>query len=140
MLSFISTSFSFLCYLVSREASWKTSYEGWQSYYNIMYYIIIYIMQYNVWLFVTQRTVACQAPQFMGFSRQEYWSGLLFPSPGVLPNPRIKPRSPALQADFLLSHLCEPSRKPNIMYTNNYQWHKFYIHIFYLSWIYTNLL
>ena len=39
----------------------------------------------------------------MGFSRQEYWSGLLFPSPGDLPDPGIKPRSPALQADALTS-------------------------------------
>ena len=39
----------------------------------------------------------------MGFSRQEYWSGLPFPSPGDLPNPGIKPRSPALQADTLTS-------------------------------------
>ena len=37
----------------------------------------------------------------MGFSRQEYWSGLPFPSPEDLPNPGIKPRSPALQADAL---------------------------------------
>ena len=66
---------------------------------------------------MTRWTVACQAPQFMGFSKQEYWSGLLFPSPGGLPNPKIKPRSPALQADSLLSHLCEPSGQPNIMYT-----------------------
>ena len=45
----------------------------------------------------------------MGLSRQEYWSGLPFPSPGDLPNPRIEPRSPALQADSLPS---EPPRKP----------------------------
>ena len=45
--------------------------------------------------FVTLWTVACQAPLSMGFSRQEYWSGLLFPSPGDLPNPGIKPTSPA---------------------------------------------
>jgi len=45
----------------------------------------------------------------MGFSRQEYWSGLPFPSPGDLPNPGIGPRSPALQADSLLS---EPPGKP----------------------------
>ena len=43
------------------------------------------------------------APLFMEFSRQEYWSGLPFPSPGDLPNLGIKPRSPALQADSLLS-------------------------------------
>ena len=47
----------------------------------------------------TPWTVACQAPLSMGFSRQEYWSGLPFPSPGDLPNPGIKPGSPALQAD-----------------------------------------
>ena len=44
-----------------------------------------------------------QAPFPMGFSRQEYWNGLPFPSLGDLPNPGIKPMSPALQADFLLS-------------------------------------
>ena len=44
-------------------------------------------------------TVARQAPLSMGFSRQEYWSGLPFPSPGDLPDPGIKPGSPALQAD-----------------------------------------
>ena len=49
--------------------------------------------------------LACQAPLSMGFSRQEYWSGLPFPSPGDLPNPRTKPRSLALQEDSLP---CEP--------------------------------
>ena len=44
-----------------------------------------------------------QAPLSMEFSRQEYWSGLLFPSPGGLPDPGMKPGSPALQADSLLS-------------------------------------
>ena len=39
-------------------------------------------------------TVACQAPLFMGFSKQEYWSGLPFPPPGDLPHPGIKPASP----------------------------------------------
>ena len=50
---------------------------------------------------VTPWTVAHQAPLSMGFSRQEYWSGLPFPSPGDLPDPGIEPRSPALQADSL---------------------------------------
>ena len=45
---------------------------------------------------VTLRDVACQALLSMGFSRQEYWSGLPFPSPGDLPNPRIEPGSPTL--------------------------------------------
>ena len=57
----------------------------------------------RVWLFATPGTVAHQAPPSMGFSRQEYWSGLPFPSPGDLPDPGIKPRSPALQADALTS-------------------------------------
>ena len=54
-------------------------------------------------------TVARQAPLSMGFSRQEYWSGLPFPSPADLPNPGTEPRSPALQVDSLLS---EPPGKP----------------------------
>ena len=51
------------------------------------------------------QTVAHQAPLSMGFSRQEYWSGLPFPSPGDLPDPGIEPRSPALQSDCLLTEL-----------------------------------
>ena len=47
--------------------------------------------------------IAHQAPLFTGFSRQEYWSGLPFPSPGDLPNPGIEARSPAWQADALSS-------------------------------------
>ena len=50
----------------------------------------------RVWLFATPWTVPYQAPPSMGFSRQEYWSGLPFPSPGDVPDPGIKPRSPAL--------------------------------------------
>ena len=56
-----------------------------------------------VQLFVIPWTVAYQAPLSMGFSRQEYWSGLLFPFPGDLPDPGIEPRSPTLQADALPS-------------------------------------
>ena len=52
----------------------------------------------RVQLFVTPWTAAHQAPPSMGFSRQEYWSGLPFPSPGDLPNPGIKPESPASPA------------------------------------------
>ena len=55
---------------------------------------------------MTPWTVAHQVPLSVGFSRQEYWSGLPFPSPGDLPEPGIEPRSPALQADALTS---EPS-------------------------------
>ena len=58
--------------------------------------------------FVTPWPVACQAPPSMGFSRQEYWSGLLLPSPGDLPDPGMEPKSPALQANTLPP---EPSGK-----------------------------
>ena len=54
-----------------------------------------------VQLFMTPWTVAHQAPLSMGFSRQEYWSGLPFPSPGDLPDPGMELGSPALQADSL---------------------------------------
>ena len=54
-------------------------------------------------LFATLWTVGHQAPVSMGFPRQEYWSGLLFPSPGDLPDPGIEPGSPTLQADALTS-------------------------------------
>ena len=53
----------------------------------------------RVRLFATPWTAAQQAPLSVGFSRQGYWSGLPFPSPGDLANPGIEPRSPALQAD-----------------------------------------
>ena len=63
----------------------------------------------RVRLFATLWTVAHQALLSMGFSRQEYWSGLPFLSPGHLPNPGIEPGSPTLQADSVPS---EPPGKP----------------------------
>ena len=63
----------------------------------------------RVRLFVIPWTVAYQASPSMEFSKQEYWSGLPFPSPGDIPDPGVEPRSPTLQADALLS---EPSGKP----------------------------
>ena len=59
----------------------------------------------SVQLFVTPWTIACQALLSLEFSRQEYWSGLSFPSPGDLSDPGIEPGSPAVQADSLLSEL-----------------------------------
>ena len=60
----------------------------------------------------TPWTVARQAPLSMEFSRQEYWSGLPFPSPGDLPNSGTEPGSPILQTDSLLSG---PPRRPRSM-------------------------
>ena len=63
----------------------------------------------HVWLFATPWTAAPQVPLPLGFLKQEYWSRLPLPFPGDLPNPGIKPPSPALQADSLpLSHLGSP--------------------------------
>ena len=81
-----------------------------------------------VQLFVTLRTVAHQAPLSMGFSRQEYWSGLPSPSPGDLPNPGIKPTSltrPALAGRFFIT-----SGKPKYIS----------IHIYFIYFIYTSSL
>ena len=68
-------------------------------------------------LFEIPGTVVLQAPLCMEFSRQEYYSGLPFSSPGDLPNPGIKLRSPAFQADSLLS---ETSGKPFNEKENNH--------------------
>ena len=66
---------------------------------------------------VTPWTIAHQAPLSMGFSRQEYWGGLPLPSPEHLPNPGIKPVSPAWQADSLpLSHLGSPLLSINLVF------------------------
>ena len=69
----------------------------------------------RVRLFATPWTVAYQAPPSLGFSRQEYWSGLPFPSPGDLPNQGIEPGSPVLQADAL------PSEPPGKSHMNIYR-------------------
>ena len=67
----------------------------------------------QVQLFETPWTVGRQGPLPMGFSRQEYWSGLPFPSPEDLHDPGIEPGSPALQADSLPS---EPRGKPWVFF------------------------
>ena len=63
--------------------------------------------------FATPWTVACQAPLSMGFPRQEYWSGLPFPSSGDLPNPAIGPTFPALAGGFFTT---DPPGKPKIQF------------------------
>ena len=70
----------------------------------------------HVRLFVTLWTIAHQAPLSMGFSRQEYWTGLSCPPQGDLPNPGIEPRSPLLQEDSLPS---EPPGKPHLTHYNH---------------------
>ena len=68
-------------------------------------------------------TVACQAHLSMGFSRQEYWSGLPFPSSGELPYQKIEPRSPTSQAEALLTELHKkPRQGPNVYFRGLYLW------------------
>ena len=75
-----------------------------------IHWVIIHLLLLScVQLFVTTWTVACQAPLFMGLPRQEYWSGVPFPSLGDLPDPGIEPMSPELEADSLPS---QPPGKP----------------------------
>ena len=74
----------------------------------------------RVRLFATPWAVAYQAPLSMGFSRQQSWSGLPFPSPGDLPKPGIEPRSPALQTDALPSEPPGKSPKYYVSISNYY--------------------
>ena len=69
------------------------------------------LVVYHIRLFASPWTVACQAPLSVEFSRQKYWSGLQFPSPGDLPDPEIKPESPASQALAGRFFTREPSGK-----------------------------
>ena len=73
----------------------------------------------RVRLFTTPWTVARQAPLSMEFSRQEYWSGLPCTSLGDLPDPRIEPGSPALQADSL------PSEPPGLIHSKYYHFNEY---------------
>ena len=93
----------FIFYKLIKGLRWLAIKDS-QMYINIKVKVLRHVQ-----LFGTPWTVACQAPLSMGFSRQEYWSGSPIPSPGGLPNPGIKPGSPALQADSLPS---EPLGKP----------------------------
>ena len=69
---------------------------------------------FSVWLFVTPWTVTHQAPLSMGFPRQEYWSGLTFPSPGDLHDPGIRPEFPTLAGRFFTAE--SPERpKDNLL-------------------------
>ena len=72
--------------------------------------MVSYVSYPDLQLFTTPQTAASQASPSVGFSRQEYWSGLPFPSPGDLPPSGIEPRSLALQADTSPS---KPAGKPS---------------------------
>ena len=73
-------------------------------------YVVVVLLISHIQLFASPWTIAHQAPLFMGFPRQEYWSELPFPSPWDLPDPEIKPTCPALDGRFFTT---EPPGKPN---------------------------
>ena len=84
-------------------------------------FVFVFFLVVQSCLFATPWTVLNQAPLSMGFPRQEYWSGLPFPSPRDLPDPGIEPGSPAFQADSLpLSHLRNPYVCVNKAYNSSY--------------------
>ena len=103
-----------------QETHWTTTKSSIYCFFSLivsiwyfhLYAYVCYLFSL-VQLFVTPGTVARQAPLSMEFSRQGYWSGLPFPSPGDLPDPGIEPRSPTLQADVLPSELLG---KPSSLY------------------------
>ena len=83
---------------------WEDSLEkGKATHSSILAWRIPWMVTKLCLTLATSWTVACQPPLSMGFSRQEYWSGLLFLPAGDLLDPEIKPESPALQSDSLLS-------------------------------------
>ena len=95
-------------------------------YKNYSYVVLVGLVTKSCSILATPWTIASQAPLSMGFSRQEYWSGLPFPSPGDLSYPRIEPRSLTLQAEFLLTELQRESLITPIVFTKK----------FYTSYIY----
>ena len=118
-------------YLCVDRCIYQMSYGTWVFWWDKRLVIYIWFLKYSIKRIISQEawiqmtlegiwckptfweatpwTVALQAPLFMEFSRQEYWSGLPCPSPGDLPDPGIEPVSPALQADSLPS---EPPGSP----------------------------
>ena len=83
-----------------------------------IYQILVVQLISHVWLFATPWSEACQAPLSMGFPRQEYCSGLPFPSPGDLPNTGLKPMSPALAGRFLTNRLTWEAHMPFRLHKN----------------------
>ena len=94
-------------------SEWSVCYHG-RTYVIDTQRIHVYVLSRDQ-LFVTPWTAALQAALFMGFSRQEYWSGLPFPPPGDLPDPGIEPKylgSPALVVGFFTNHATWEARSP----------------------------
>jgi len=101
-LSPSSQSFVEDFYVYVHDIDWSVVFFSCDVFAGFATKIIVYAAQWlsRVRLFMTPQTVAHQAPRSMEFSRQEYWSGLPFPSSADLPNPGIEPTPPALAGGF----------------------------------------
>ena len=97
---FLSPSTSRKRFFPSQESLW----ESHEIFLLIVKFTYRVCLLSRVWLFATPWTVAHQVPLSMGFSRQKYWNRLLFPPPGNLPDPGIKPTSPVSPAISLPLH------------------------------------
>ena len=87
--------------------------KGWGSTWNFLFMqLLLACLLSHVWLFVTPWTIARQATLSVGFPRQEYWSGLPFPSPGDLPDPGVEPVSPALAGGFFTTESLDDVMRP----------------------------
>ena len=92
-----------------------SAYEIFTVLYHSLVFVVVQSLS-HVQLFATPWTIACQAPLSMGFPRQEYWSGLSFPTLGDLPDPKIKPMSPALAGRFFITEPLNLLREYSILY------------------------
>ena len=112
-LSYRGSDFgSFKCCLGAPVGQRENAFVGYRCIINAGQQVLSEVKSLSrVRLFATPWTVAHQASLSVGFTRQEYWSGLPFPTPGDLPDPGIEPRSPALQAEDALPS--EPPGKPH---------------------------
>ena len=90
-------------------------------FHNTSLYFVCLVTKLHLTFFATSWTVASQAPLSMGFPRQEYWSGLSFPSPGDLPNPGIELASPELAGRFFTTELPGKSLPSTLLVPNSWQ-------------------
>ena len=95
------------------DSALRVQGPGSDAFFNSSPYPFVVSLLSRVQLFATPWTVARQAPLFMGFPRQEYWTGLLFLYPGDFPHPEIKPTSPALAGGFFTTE--PPGKSPHLV-------------------------
>ena len=130
ILWFFITSYDFIFVVVLMWLYSMTLFHNKILIINNCFVVAVISLPRGVQLFVTPWTVTHQVSLSMGFPRQESWSGLTFPSPGHIPNPGIKPVSPALAGGFFTTEL---PRKASFSYhyvKSRYGFWRFIINIF----------